>query len=71
MDEENTGKVPTEAFTEWLLNLSHLQLPEDAIKKLVQAHSSDSQVDYNDFLGGKKYIHKNFLLSYVFPFFMK
>ena len=41
-------------------------LPEDDTKKLLMAHekaAKDSQIDFSEFLSGKKYVNKLYLMS--------
>lgn len=51
-------------FLEVLQTMS-APLPEDDTKKLLLAHekNKEGQVDPNEFLGGKKYINKLYLMS--------
>ena len=49
-----------------VLNGMQAPLPEDDTKKLLMAHekaAKDSQIDYNEFLSGKKYVNKLYLMS--------
>lgn len=51
-------------FLEVLQSMS-APLPEDDTKKLLMAHekNKEGQIDPNEFLGGKKYINKLYLMS--------
>lgn len=65
-DADGLGQVPKEDFMETLQN-SGAPLPEESdMKKIIMAHDKgrDSNgLDYNEFLGGKKYINKLYLMS--------
>lgn len=52
-------------FLEVLQSLS-APLPEDDTKKLLMAHEKvgrDNLIDFNEFLGGKKYVNKLYLMA--------
>lgn len=64
-DADESGMVPREDFVEGLQNMG-APIPEETdLKKILMAHekSRDGGVDYNDFLSGKKYINKLYLMS--------
>lgn len=65
-DADGTGQVPKEDFVETLQN-SGAPLPEESdLKKILAAHDKgrdSAGIDYNDFLSGKKYINKQYLMS--------
>ncbi|XP_013406383.1 ankyrin repeat and EF-hand domain-containing protein 1 isoform X2 [Lingula anatina] len=64
-DPDISGFVQKDDFIECLQN-SGAPLPDEAeLKKLTLAHdkNKDNTVDYNDFLTGKKYINKLYLMS--------
>lgn len=54
----------TDDFLDVLQTMS-APLPEDDTKKLLQAHekSKEGEIDYSEFLSGKKYINKLYLMS--------
>ena len=65
IDGDGTGNVTKEDFIEGLQNAG-APLPDDAdLKKILQAHdkNKDGSVDYGDFMTGKKYINKQYLMS--------
>jgi len=47
------------------LNSMSAPLPEDDVKKLIMAHekSKDSGIDFAEFMAGKKYVNKLYLMS--------
>ena len=64
-DADNSGVLPASEFTECLTNLG-APMPGDAEwKTVLNVHDKDRQnvVDYNEFLGGKKWVNKLFLMS--------
>ena len=64
-DADGNNCVPKEEFLESLQNMG-APLPEEPdIKKLMAEHDKnrDGNVNYEDFLGGKKYINKLYLMS--------
>jgi hypothetical protein len=64
-DADGTGTIMGEDFLEMLQNAGAPMPQESDMKKVVQAHEKgkDTGVDYMDFLGGKKYINKAYLMS--------
>ena len=64
-DQEETGKVTNDAFTEVVSNEGFQSLVEtDEMQKLIMSHEkSKDQIDYELFLNGKKYINKQFLIA--------
>ncbi|KAF6028163.1 ANKEF1 [Bugula neritina] len=64
-DPDSTGQIPKDDFLEVLQSLS-APLPEDDTKKLLMAHEKvgrDNLIDFNEFLGGKKYVNKLYLMA--------
>ena len=64
-DVDGTGYITKDDFAEGLQNMG-APLPEDTdLKKIVAAHdkNKDGTMEYNDFLTGKKYINKQYLMS--------
>ena len=65
-DADNNGTIPKEDFIEGLQNMgAPLPSEERDVKTLVSDHDKnrDGCIDYNDFLGGKKYVNKQYLMS--------
>ncbi|CAG2211743.1 Ankyrin repeat and EF-hand domain-containing protein 1 [Mytilus edulis] len=63
-DTEDSGKIMKESFSDVLQGMS-APVEEEDMKKLVLAHDKahDGNVDYNDFIGAKKWVNKNYLMS--------
>jgi len=64
-DMDANGTASKDDFVEGLQNMGAPIPEENDLKKTLQAHdkNKDNTVDYNDFLTGKKYINKLFLMS--------
>lgn len=65
LDGDATGSLSKEDFIE-VLQSNGAPMPEDTdLRKIIQAHdkNKDGRVDYSDFLGGKIYINKQYLMS--------
>ena len=63
-DPEETGSIPKDVFEEGLKNID-APVDDDILKKIVPLHDKkrDGNVDYNEFLTGKKYVNKQYLMS--------
>ncbi|KAK6183722.1 hypothetical protein SNE40_011147 [Patella caerulea] len=63
-DSDVTGYVNKEDFLDGLTDLN-VPLEEEELTKIATLHdkSKDGKIDYNDFIAGKKYLNKNFLMS--------
>ncbi|XP_064621436.1 ankyrin repeat and EF-hand domain-containing protein 1-like isoform X2 [Lineus longissimus] len=63
-DPDANGYLPKDDFEECLRNLG-APLNDDALKKVLPLHdkNKDGNVDYKDFLTGKKYVNKLYLMS--------
>lgn len=63
-DPDETGKVNKDDFAEVLMGMG-VPIEDEEMKKIVIAHDKgkEGKVEYNDFIGGKKYLNKNFLMS--------
>ncbi|XP_070577178.1 ankyrin repeat and EF-hand domain-containing protein 1-like [Ptychodera flava] len=61
---EPVGKVTKEEFSDTILAASP-PVEEEDIKKVFQLHDKNREnlIDYEEFLGGKKYVHKTYLMS--------
>ena len=61
---DGVGTLSSEDFIDGLKNAGAPVPEEEDHKKLLQAHEKERDcVDYNDFLTGKKYINKGYLMS--------
>lgn len=65
MDGDGSGALPADDFTECLTNMGAPLPDEGSWKTVLASHDRDrgSVVDYNDFMGAKKWVNKNFLMS--------
>lgn len=64
---ESLGKIPREDFVEVLQGLS-IQLPEETdLKKVIGAHDTDGNIDCKEFLTGKKFVNRQFLMTAYEP----
>ena len=65
-DADGTGVIQKDDFSDGMQSLE-APLPEvpDELKRLLMAHekTSNDVIDYNDFLAGKKYLNKLYLMS--------
>ena len=64
-DADGTETIPKEDFLEGLQNMG-APMPEDnEMKRVAALHdkNKDGTVDYSDFIGGKKYLNKLYLMS--------
>lgn len=63
-DPDNTGTIKKDDFIDSLQSLN-APLPDDNIKRILLAHDKgkDGNIDYEEFLSGKKYINKLYLMS--------
>lgn len=63
-DPDEKGTVTKDNFADSLTGMG-APVEEEEMKKVVAAHdkNKDGNVDFNDFLTGKKYVNKNYLMS--------
>lgn len=63
LDADQTGRLSRDDFIETLQNLC-VALSEDAdLNRIATANEKDKQIDYREFLLGRKYINKQYLRS--------
>ena len=65
LDVDHTNSLNREAFLDCLETLGAPLPDEDDMKKLMNSHSSgrEADINYEEFLAGKKYINKQYLMS--------
>lgn len=64
---ESGGKISRDDFVEVLQGLS-IQLPDETdLKKVIGAHDTDGNIDFKEFLTGKKFINKQYLMAAYEP----
>ena len=63
-DPDEKGMIPKDEFGDVLSGMG-APMEDDNLKILQAAHdkAKDGSVDYNDFLGAKKWVNKNYLMS--------
>lgn len=63
-DPDAIGQIRKEDFVDCLQSLN-APLPEEEVKGLVQAHDKrkDGSIDYGEFLSGKRYLNKAYVMS--------
>lgn len=63
-DPDEKGSITKDVFSDLVTGME-APVEEDELKKIVIAHdkAKNGSVDYNDFMTGKKYVNKNYLMS--------
>ena len=61
-DPDDEGTVGKNEFVDTLMSMN-APLSEEEIRKIAAAHDKGGKIDYNEFIGGKKYVNKNYLMS--------
>lgn len=61
-DPDEEGAVSKNEFVDTLLGMNP-PVNEEELRKIATANEKGGKIDYNDFIGGKKYVNKNYLMS--------
>ena len=61
-DPDEEGTINKNEFVDTLLGMSP-PISEEELRKVANSHDKSGKVDYNEFIAGKKYVNKNYLMS--------
>lgn len=62
-DSESPGKVTKEDFLDILQNVGIAVPSQELMKSVVQLYLVENLISYQDFIAGKKYVNKQYLMS--------
>lgn len=61
-DPDEEGTVGKNEFVDTIMGMN-APVSEEEVRRVAQLQDKGGKVDYNDFIGGKKYVNKNYLMS--------